>query len=165
MLNTTTDTDGVFLVTGVRSGQVSATPSLANGLAIVDDKSTMKPLGEGGCVALQMRAALNGQIRGRVVGAGGTPKAGMKIQLVPGAAGWRARDHRYEATTNDGGEFEFRTIPPGSYFVGYERIVSGRSSSHPPFTYYPGTSDRAAAIPIVVGSATVHNGIDFTVVW
>ena len=165
MLNTTSDTDGVFLVTGVPSGQVSATPSLPNGLAIVDEKSTTKPLGDGACVPLQMQAALNGRIRGRVVGAGSTPRAGTKIQLVPSTAGRWARGQRYEATTNDRGEFEFRTIPPGSYLVGYEHIVSGVWSSHPPLIYYPGTPDPAAAIPIVVGNATQHDHIDFTVVW
>jgi hypothetical protein len=33
----------------------------------------------------------------------------------------------------------------------------------PPKTYYPGTPDRSAAIPIVVGSATQHDGVDFVV--
>ncbi len=164
ILNTTSDTDGIFLVTGVPSGQVSATPSLPNGLAIVDDKSGTKTLGEGACVPLQMQAALNGRIRGRAVGAGGIPRAGMKIRLVPSTDRWWAHDQRYDVTTNDRGEFEFRTIPPGSYFVGYEHIVSGVWSSHPPLIYYPGTPDPAAAMPVVVGKATLHEGFDFTVV-
>jgi hypothetical protein len=163
MLNTSTDADGVFLVTGVPSGQISATPSLPNGLALVSEKSATSVLTEGGCVALHLRATLNGRIRGRVVGAGGTPSAALSVQLVSSAAGWQGR--HYSTTTNDRGEFEFRAIPPGSYFVGHELIRSDLVpvGGFPPMTYYPGTPDRAGAIPIVVGNATQHDGFDFTV--
>ncbi len=167
ILNTTTDTDGVFLVTGVPSGEVSATPSLPNGLAIVYDKSTMMSLREGRCALLRMRAALNGRIRGRVLGTGAKPRPALTIQLVPSAVVWWSHSQRYQTTTNDRGEFEFRTIPPGSYFVGHELMRSDLVpvGGYPPMTYYPGTSDRAAAIPIVVGNATLHDGVDFTVDW
>ena len=33
----------------------------------------------------------------------------------------------------------------------------------PPKTFYPGTPDGAKAIPIVVGNATNHDGLDFVV--
>jgi hypothetical protein len=123
----------------------------------------MTTLRDGHCEPLQMRAALNGRIRGRVRGVGGNPRSALTVQLVPTTAEWHGP--HYATTTNDRGEFEFRTIPPGSYFLGHELIRSDLVpvGGYPPMTYYPGTSDRAAAIPVVVGRATLHEGYEFVV--
>lgn len=74
---------------------------------------------------------------------------------------------RFIQTTNDRGEFEFHALPPGSYLLGTylypESDVIDPTVKKEPATFYPGTSNRAAAIPIVVGEGTEHGGFNFVV--
>jgi len=119
--------------------------------------------------SVTLHAALNGRIRGKVGGRDGKPKPGRPLELIPTKGGWSGRlDERYKVTTNERGEFEFVAIPPGSYLLGHQIIsphIVMPGQKLPPKTYYPGTPDRSAAIPIVVGNATGHDGVNFTVVW
>jgi hypothetical protein len=65
---------------------------------------------------------------------------------------------------NKDGTFEFSGQVPGSYVLsaGIERVENGKRRRLT--TYFPGTPDWAAAVPIVIGKATQHAGFDFLVI-
>ena len=179
MLNTATDSRGVFMVTEAPAGPVTVRPALHERLTIVHG-SLSATVQEGGCVPFNLRAAVNGRIRGRVIGRDGQPKADLPVQLlIVGKSSsidyvrfLNLRD-RLKTRTNAKGEFEFRALPPGQYLLGHnlypERdFIIHEAGANPvarPPTFYPGTSDRASAIPIVVGEGTDHGGLDFAVAW
>jgi hypothetical protein len=76
---------------------------------------------------------------------------------------------RFTQPTDAGGKFEFAALPPGRYLLGHnlfpESDVGFGDEVKPPATFYPGTSDRSAAVPIIVGEGTEHNGLHFALVW
>jgi hypothetical protein len=164
-----TDAEGIFTATNVPPGLVTVTPLLTDRLAVANRSAATVTLRPGDCKTIALRVALNGRIRGRITDSDGKPRTGLPVQLLP--AGYRGfgppSDERYRASTNDRGEFEFSAIPPGSYLVGHQihRSDAIPPGGFPPSTYFPGVTSPVGATPVVVGNATVHNGIDFTVVW
>ena len=64
----------------------------------------------------------------------------------------RGRYSHYSPLTNDRGEFTFMAIPPGTYLAGVN--IARQPAPGSPFrpTYFPGTTDRLQATPIVVRS-------------
>jgi hypothetical protein len=161
-----TDAGGSFLASNVPPGALTIVPMLPDQLGVVGQSPVVATVMPGGCISMDIRAALNGRIRGRVFGRDGKPRQGVTTQLYPINGGMERPGQRYLAVTNERGEFEFRTIPPGSYLVGHEiygRRAIPQGQRPPVSTYFPGVTDRAAAIPIVVGNATQHEGLDFVV--
>jgi hypothetical protein len=61
----------------------------------------------------------------------------------------------------DDGTFEFFGQSPGSYVLSarFVRVEDGKERYL--ITYFPGTPDMAAAVPIIIGRATQHDGFDF----
>jgi hypothetical protein len=90
----------------------------------------------------------------------------MSVDLVPmDVAPERSTGHIQGAgsvSTNDAGEFDFRGRSPGRYYLGVGLYNApnplGRSY---PRTYYPGTTDRASAVPILIGLGSAIEGHDF----
>jgi hypothetical protein len=175
VLDTTTDAQGIFMVTEVPSGPVTLTPVLHERFTIVNG-SLSGTVEEGGCAPFTLRAAFNGRIRGRVVARDGKPSAGLPLQVLPlgddYARFFPFRD-QLKTSTSANGEFEFRGLPPGEYVLGHNLypesdvilIENGIASVKRPPTFYPGTSNRANAIAIVVGEGTQRSGVDFALVW
>jgi hypothetical protein len=162
-----TDADGIFVAFGVPPGTVTMTPLMTDQLAVTNRALlSMKVVG-GQCTSVDLLAAPNGRIRGRIVGPDGKPRSGLPLHLVRSEPQWDRRlDERYTVTTDERGEYEFSAIPPGSYLLGHQIIgphLVMPSQTLPPKTYYPGSADAAGANPIVVGNATQHDGIDFVV--
>jgi hypothetical protein len=166
VLDVSTDSQGVFMATEVPSGPVTIKSALDDRFTIVQG-SMSGAVPEGGCVPLTLRAALNGRIRGKVTGRDGKPSAGVLLQLsVSNDVHRFGIQDRFQTRTSGSGEFEFRALPPGQYLLGhnlYPESDIGPVPKGPPM-FYPGTSDRAAAVPIVVGEGTEHTGLDFVVV-
>lgn len=170
-LDVSTDSQGVFMATEVPSGPVAVKAALDDRFTIVQG-STSGAVQEGGCVPLTLRAALNGRIRGKVIGRDGKPSADVPLQLsVTNDVHRFGIQDRLQTRTSGSGEFEFRGLPPGRYLLGHNLYPESDVGTiedgvvpKPPPTFYPGTSDRAAAIPIAVGEGTQHTGLDFVVV-
>jgi hypothetical protein len=99
---------------------------------------------------------VNGRVSGRVLRHNGTP-SNWVVDLMPLDPGRRRRP--IEVHANADGEFEFSGQQPGEYLVGVN--VEGWPYDPTPATFYPGTSDRAAALPIVLGAGTARTGLDF----
>ena len=167
--NVMTDADGIFIAARVPPGKVTVTVSLPDGLAVIGGDILASTVVEDRCALLEVRVALNGRIRGRVIGRDGRPMPKSLLRLLPRGSTWDdPRDSQLVTFTNERGEFEFRAIPPGSYILGHpmrgggQIAISGQKPSNA--IYYPGTFDLSAAVPIVVGNATQHD-VEFRLGW
>lgn len=153
----TTDTvtrhDGSFVVSGVPEGLVWVEPLLPDYLTAPKRGKYVKA---GSCVSHHIIAAVNGRVSGRVLRHNGTPYNWV-VDLMPLDPGRRRRP--IEVHANADGEFEFSGQQPGEYLVGVN--LEGWPYDPTPATFYPGTSDRAAALPIVLGVGTMRTGLDF----
>ena len=155
---TSTEADGTFLITGVPPGMLRIEPVLPEHLTLPPQSNG--GMAKGGCLEVHMRAMFNGRIRGRVLLESGEPFRGI-VDLVPHG------QPRYVpnslAHANDRGEFAFAAVPPGEYLLGIN--VSRQPSQHAPYapTYFPGTTDRSLATPVVVGPGTEHAELEWVV--
>jgi hypothetical protein len=91
---------------------------------------------------------------GRVIGPAGEPINEAPIRL---STKIDFSDYGVRLTTDRSGEFEFRAIKPGKYYLGI--FNDGVISSGVPFTtvYYPGTSNKAEARLVEIGSDVVES--------
>jgi hypothetical protein len=155
---TTTGADGTFMITGVPPGVLRIEPELPGHLTLPPQSNG--GILKGGCLAVDMRAALNGRIRGRVTLDSGQPFRGI-VEIVPHGHSRQLPDSY--ARTNEAGEFAFSAVPPGDYLLGIN--VSRQPQGGAPFapTYFAGTTDRSLATPVTVGAGTEHAGIDWIV--
>jgi len=164
MVEAVTKNDGSFVVTGLPAGTLEIEPSLPDHLTIGGRFSLKRELMEGGCAPLYLQAVLNGRLRGTLSGERGIPLKRGEVNLI--AIDPRRADTirgRFEARTNDYGEFEFSGVPPGDYWLGVNLLPPSNIESTRPPTYFPGTTDRDAAVPISVGQGTEQDGLSFSV--
>jgi hypothetical protein len=98
-----------------------------------------------------------GAVTGTVRGADGKPSAGVRVYAIAlRDAGDTAKDATVlESLSETDASGRYRLdIPPGRYY-----IASGAVAAP---TYYPDTTDKAAATPITIASAARLDGIDFS---
>lgn len=153
----TTDTvtrhDGSFVVSGLPEGLAWVEPFLPDHLTAPRRGVYVKA---GGCVSYHIVAAMNGRVSGRVLRHDGTPYSWM-VHLMPLEP---IRHPRHtEVRANADGEFEFSGQFPGEYLLGVN--LDGAQYDPNPTTFYPGTAERAAAVPIVLGAGTERTGFEF----
>jgi len=167
-LETVTREDGSFIVSGIEPGPVVVTPLLPRDLAVVNKSQLAFAFRESWCKPLPLTVELNGQIRGRILAANDKllDTAKLTLRTVHGDDFRLVSSHSFQTSTrpNEDGTFEFSGVPPGSYLLAavLERTEDGKTRYL--VTYFPGTSDIAAAVPILVDRASQHDGIDFLVV-
>ena len=157
-METLTDADGAFMLAGLPPGRLTIEPALPEHLTL--PPQTTGGESRGGCLEVHMRAAFNGRIRGRVLLDSGKPFRGI-VDLV--RHGHARHLPNSTASTNDSGEFAFSAVPPGNYLLGINALRGPSSAS--PFrpTYFPGTTDRSLALPVVVGLGTEHAELEWVV--
>lgn len=163
---TTTGEDGSYAVTAVSSGRLEIRPLLPADLTIVNKSALTTTVRNGGCHVVQLTAAPNGRVRGRIFSATGMSLDGADLWLHEiRSDGSMGGSHSARSNTHpgDNGTFEFSGVFPGSYILmaRFPRTVDGKTQYS--ITYFPGTPDLAGARPIVVGRATMHDGFDFLV--
>jgi hypothetical protein len=151
----TTRANGTFSFTGVPPGLITLEPLLPDGL-IIGSHVTHENYGAG-CIPLQMRAKLNGRIRGRILDEQGKPVTQQRVVLQPSQS---TDAYHADARTNEDGEFEIASVAPGTYVLGVNLMDPPRCSLPYPPIFHPGTTARADATLIVVGRGTVHDGFD-----
>ena len=105
-------------------------------------------LGERRHIALDLFFEPAGGVRGRVVGPAGEPIYQAPMRLSKNID---FSDHGNRPTTDGSGEFEFRAIKPGKYYLGI--FSDGLVSPDVPFAtvYYPGTFDKSEARMVEIG--------------
>ena len=156
IVDVVTSADGHYVASGLPEGRAEVEVLLPDYLMVASHTRAVQ-VGSGGCVSLTIVASPNGVIRGRVLRHVGAPFDWF-VDLAPVD---RDRQGRLASTrANERGEFEFAGVRPGEYVVG----VNLNQYQFQPFptTYYPGTFERQDAERIVVGDATVRDGLDFT---
>jgi hypothetical protein len=140
-------------------------PLLPKDLTVVNKSASTIEIRKGGCKTVYLTAALNGRVRGRILGASGTSLDGVELVLQGVDSSGLSSSHqpRTSVRPNGDGTFEFSGQIPGSYILsaGVARVEDGKKRYL--VTYFPGTPDRSAAIPVVIGEATQHSGFDFLV--
>jgi hypothetical protein len=113
-------------------------------------------------------------IAGRVQDESDDPIAGLTVRLMPAAAvGGRERFELPAAgptgRTNDKGEYRIPLIKPGKYLVAIfaERPPGGEALSLIPIyalpLFFPNSAVLSGAVPIVLGSGEVRDGVNFEV--
>jgi len=155
---TSTGADGTFMLTGVPPGMLRIEPALPENLTLPPQSNG--GIVKGGCLAVHMRATLNGRIRGRVALDSGEPFRGI-VDIVP--HGHSRQLPQSHAFSNEAGEFAFSALPPGDYLLGINVLREPRNGAPFAPTYFPGTTDRSLATPVTVGAGTEHAGIDWIV--
>jgi hypothetical protein len=158
-VETVTGDDGRFVVSGVPEGSVRIEPLLPDGLQM---QSAGTDVRAGACTELSLVAEFNGRVHGVVRHADGTPMTWL-VDAVPVdpllvALGSGQRSVR----ANDRGDFEFAGVPPGAYLVGVNLLRPASLAEPYAPTYFPGTTARDDAVPIVVGEGANRNGIELT---
>ena len=156
---TSTRADGTFLVTGVPQGMLRIEPALPEHLTLPPQANG--GIVRGGCLEVHMRARLNGRIRGRVLLENGEPFRGL-VDVI----GDEPQNRHFTtspAFTNDRGEFSFNALPPGRYLIGVN--IARQPTASTPFrpTYFPGSTDRSQATPVIVAAGTEQTDLEWVV--
>jgi hypothetical protein len=166
-IETVTAADGAFIASGLPPGNYQLVPQLPEGLVVYDPTSRIQALvRDGGCATTTIDVLVNGRVRGVLRGPDGLPLRSTNVDLMP-------MDVEPEPTTGDivgtssvwtnqRGEFEFTGRPAGRYYLGVSLYNAPKPTgrSHPR-TYYPGTTDRGAALPVIVRHGRSSDGFDF----
>ncbi len=177
---TVTDRDGRFTFEGLVPGMYRIDVQ-KTGFAPLDDSSrgrTLQIAAGQSLDAIELRLQRGGAIAGRVLDAGGEPLPDAHVMALrrapspPGAPPRLMPAPGQSQQTNDLGEFRVSGLPAGEYYVaamprpgglfgaaGTEPSATGTAIAS---TYYPGTVDPAAALPIAVVAGDTVNNITFT---
>lgn len=109
-----------------------------------------------GCAQTQFYLESDTRVSGRVVDATGQPVANLRLNMRGAPANNTNNANNLGnillyAETDEVGRFEFRTVPPGDYFLGV-RLLSYSVGEMPPYprTYYPGVTTREQASRVSV---------------
>jgi hypothetical protein len=160
--------NGRFSVS-VPAGTYQVMPQLPEDLVIWDSTSHIEArVADGGCAVTTIDTRFNGQVRGVLRGPDGRPLTWTSVDLMPIDIEPEPTTGQIKgtssATTNDKGEFEFTGRPVGRYFLGVN-LYNAPNPFGPsyPRTYYPGTTERRSAMPIVVERGHSGGAFDLSI--
>lgn len=113
-----------------------------------------------GCAETGFYLESDTRVRGRVVDAKGNPVANMRLDMRGAAADKKTINTFLSATTDADGYFEFTTVPPGDFLLGYHLLNSALQESQPyARTYYPGVTSKALATVVTVKEGQMLSGL------
>jgi hypothetical protein len=164
-----TDNHGRFAASGLPSGRYELIPQLPRVLTTGDSTSRITVVvRDGGCATKTIDVVANGTVHGVLRGPDGHPLTSTSLDLVPidvrpdpfsghirGAGSVR---------TNERGEFEFMGRAAGRYYLGLS-LYNAPNPFGPsyPRSYYPGTTTREEAVPVIIEHDGTPGSYDFSV--
>lgn len=168
-IETVTAADGGFIASGLPPGNYQLLPQLPEGLVVYDPTSRIQALvRDGGCATMTIDVLFNGRVHGVLRGPDGLALQSTSVDLMPMDVEPEPKTGQIVGTssvsTNDRGEFEFTGRPAGRYYLGVS-LYNAPNPAGPsyPRTYYPGTTDRGSALPVIVQHGQPSEGFDFSI--
>jgi carboxypeptidase family protein len=182
---TTTDQDGRFAFAGLRPGEYRINVE-RTGYAPLDEpgRGRTVQLAEGQSIEdLQLQLQKGAVIAGRILAPSGEPEPDVRVIALRRLEGPRTLPRLVPAPmlglqqTNDLGEFRISGLAPGEYYlsatprqsppfggpaVATAPATAGASQMTLATTFYPGTTDQAAAQPIAVARGAEVGNVSFT---
>jgi Carboxypeptidase regulatory-like domain len=178
-----TDQEGRFAFRGVRPGEYRVDVQ-RTGYAPIGEPGRGQPIqvAEGQSIDnLELRLQKGAVISGRILGPSGEPQPDVRVMAMRRIEGPRNVPRLIPAPmqglqqTNDLGEFRLSGLPPGEYYVSASphqqspfggpgvsiAAVQGTARTTLATTFYPGTTDNAAAQPIAVARGAEVGNISF----
>lgn len=163
---TRTDEQGGYRVTGLAPGAYKVKLKIPDGLtsngmrggALIEMKTEVV---ERGCQEVDFDFVSDTRVSGRVLDAIGRPMAGLSLQMRGAPSDLRNINTFLSAKTNAEGRFEFETVPPGDYLLGFRILGTSGSEMPYPRTYYPGVAFKPQAGVISVKEGELRSDIEF----
>jgi 5-hydroxyisourate hydrolase-like protein (transthyretin family) len=161
------DADGKFRVEKVLPGKYVVKLKLPPGLIRPSGKDESGMTAENeievaahGCAKTEFYLESDTRVRGRVLDAKGNPVASMQLNLRGAGADQKNVNVFLYATTDADGNFEFKIVPPGDYWLGYHLLNSALQEGQPyGRTYLPGVMSKALATTVSVKEGQSLTGL------
>jgi len=172
-IETRTNENGEFRVTGLSAGAYDAFPELPDKLGAISNRDQKDNFGrftgrepirlaDRACGELTFLVQFNGKVSGKVVDAAGEPAKEVQVNLLSGEKGDEKGDAYWWTWTDIEGNYEFVNVQPGSYLLGFNLKWAPDKDDPYPKTFYPGVKTRAEASLITVGEGEKLKGYDMT---
>jgi hypothetical protein len=176
---TFTDAAGTFEAKGVEPGQYRVSASVSGSVDFTywprAERSLTLAAGQK-TTGVDLTLMPGGIIEGRVVNRSGAPMAGYHVTplVFKYVGGQRIMvEAQGSPTTNDAGEYRSDGLPPGRYYLQaasstysdaeQDRSAKPRQEDYVT-SYFPGTADPSAAVPVDVTPGQTLSGANITVV-
>jgi 5-hydroxyisourate hydrolase-like protein (transthyretin family) len=163
------DSKGNFRVENVLPGKyvvkLKLPPGLIRNSLLKDEGATTVEneieVAAHGCAETGFYLESDTRVRGRVLDVKGNPVANLQLNMRGAATDQRNINTFLYATTDAEGRFEFKTVPPGNYLLGYHLLNSPPQEGQPyPRTYLPGVTSKALATIVKVKEGESLSGLD-----
>jgi hypothetical protein len=156
-----TNDAGVYLVVGLPPGKYRVKPLLPDTLSM-SERDVVLPAG--GCATLDIHTRTDGRVSGKVFDQQGRAIEDAKVRLMPAAKDDDSAVGLYSGfeTTDKDGQFEFKELSPGRYYLGINLDQEPQGSFPYPRTYFPGTPDKDKAQIIELGEGEKLTGFNIT---
>ncbi len=169
-----TDSDGKYSISEAPPGKYQVRIELPESFGSYANGATVDRFGsysggdeisvsDKGCVAKHFYVFLDGRISGKVIDASGRPLDEVRVDLVKAEtlSNDRTDIKSWAAWSDEAGNYEFRLVQPGRYYLGIN-LVGGPDNEYPyPTTYFPNSSTPNQAKIIEVGEGIKIKGYDF----
>jgi len=163
------DSQGKFRVENVLPGKYKGRLKIPPGLIRPSGRDPSGPTYEleievaaRGCAQADYYLESDTSVRGRVLDANGNPIANLELNMRGAGGDQKTVNIHESATTDADGSFEFKSVVPGDYLIGYHIFnapLPGQEGQLYPRTYLPGVNSIALAKIISVKEGEVLSGL------